>query len=206
MNKTVLVALAAVAVVAGAASAQAQQGYGQNDYRGRDDARITFFEQPNFQGRSFTLDRDDDNFVNDGFNDRAQSARVTGVWRVCEHVNYQGRCEELRDDVRDLNRIGMGGTISSANLLRGGGGGGRPPWDDAGGFGGQRLEGRTAVFFPEPRFRGRDLPAGKLSADMFCRRMNLGASIHSAADRGRGMGPDGRDFNGPVLRDVLCRR
>ena len=60
-------------------------------------AQVTFFENDNFQGRSFTTDRPVNDFQNRGFNDRASSAIVVGTrWEVCDDIRYEGRCVVLR--------------------------------------------------------------------------------------------------------------
>ncbi|MCH1927721.1 beta/gamma crystallin family protein, partial [Shewanella sp. C31] len=47
------------------------------------------------------------------FNDRARSAKFEGRWRICEHDDFRGRCQEVRGDVPDLNRYGLAEQISS---------------------------------------------------------------------------------------------
>ncbi|WP_210544375.1 beta/gamma crystallin-related protein [Rhodoferax sp. PAMC 29310] len=60
-------------------------------------AKITFYENPGFAGRSFTTDQPVFNFKEYGFNDRASSAEVIGQsWEVCEDTRFSGRCAVLR--------------------------------------------------------------------------------------------------------------
>ena len=60
-------------------------------------AQITFYEDPNFAGRSFTTEQAVLNFERFGFNDRASSAEVIGQsWEVCEDFRFSGRCAVLR--------------------------------------------------------------------------------------------------------------
>ena len=208
--KTVLFATAA-AILALAGPAAAQRGPGGASMGGASvggGASITLFEAPNYQGPSRTFSADVQNMADQGFNDRAQSARVQGRWRVCEDSRLRGRCVELSGDVPDLAQIRLTVAISSIEDLnrRGGGpsggyGGGGYGQGGPGGFGngpgggygggprpnpGPALEGRTASFFPNP-------PAGPYrNADDFCRRMGFSGVIY-ADDRGQ-------------MRDVLCRR
>ncbi|MCE9639084.1 MAG: beta/gamma crystallin family protein, partial [Betaproteobacteria bacterium] len=60
-------------------------------------AEVTFYEREGFQGRSFTTDKQVENFQRFGFNDRASSAVVVGDrWEVCEDSRFGGRCLVLR--------------------------------------------------------------------------------------------------------------
>ena len=48
-------------------------------------SQVTFYENQDFQGRSFTAQTKVPNFARFGFNERASSATVTGErWEVCE--------------------------------------------------------------------------------------------------------------------------
>ncbi len=60
-------------------------------------AQVTFYENDNFQGRSFTTKRQIGNLERWGFDDRASSAVVlSDRWEVCEDVRFRGRCVILR--------------------------------------------------------------------------------------------------------------
>lgn len=81
-------------------------------------AQVTFFERDNFQGRSFTADRQVDNLGRSGFNDRASSIIVGGDrdarWEVCEDVRFGGRCMILRPGHYPyLSTMGLNDRISS---------------------------------------------------------------------------------------------
>jgi hypothetical protein len=89
--------------------------------------------------------------------------------------------------------------------------GGYPPAPYASNdFGDDRAEGRTAVFFANPRLRGQEISAWSgRAADGFCRAQGLGTAIYfDQSQRARRAADlDGRPVGeGPVLRDVLCRR
>ena len=57
---------------------------------------ITLFADGDFQGPRLTLRGDARDLSAAGFNDRVSSAVVrSGAWRVCEDVNFGGRCQEL---------------------------------------------------------------------------------------------------------------
>jgi len=184
-------AVATAGLAAGAASAQ-----------GRGGPRITLYELPNYQGQARTFTAAVNNLADQGFNDRAQSARVEGRWRICEDARLRGRCVELSGDVPNLAAMRMTVAISSFESLGGFVGGrpgggfdgrpGRPGGGFGGGpgggdFGGPNMAGRTATFFPNPQ-RGpyRD-------ANEFCRRMGFSGSVYAS-----GRGAD--------INDVLCRR
>ncbi|HYF23764.1 MAG TPA: beta/gamma crystallin-related protein [Caulobacteraceae bacterium] len=223
--KTSLAAAIALAALAAGATAHAQSG-GRHDGRDRPDS-VTFYELPNFEGRSITVNRNETDFVRLGFNDRAQSMRVDGTWLVCEHVDLKGRCETVSGDVRDLTRIGLNRMVSSARNLDDGWGGGRPGGDRPGGGrpdddrpgrpdrpdwdngGGERSEGRFHVFFRRPQLEGYDLIANRANADQFCRRQGLGTAVFfDGTDRARRAVDYNRRFatNAAALRDVLCAK
>ena len=176
--KTALLAAAALLLAATPAAAQ------------RGGPSITLYELPNYQGGSRSFGADVSNMADQGFNDRAQSARVNGRWRVCEDSRLRGRCVELSGDVPDLAQVRLTAAISSIeDLNRGGGFGGGYGGGNFGGGGrpnpGPSLDGRSVSFFPQP-------PPGFRNADDFCRRMGFSGVVY-ADDRG-------------VLRDVVCRR
>lgn len=60
-------------------------------------AQVTFYEEDNFQGRSFTTEQSVRNFERRGFNERASSALVIDKrWEVCDERRFRGRCLVLR--------------------------------------------------------------------------------------------------------------
>lgn len=200
--KAILAAGAAIALLS-------TLGAGAADAQGRGRNSITLYQLPNYQGASRTWTGSVDNLADQGFNDMAQSAKVEGRWKVCEDSKLRGRCVDLSGDVPDLAAMRMTVTISSfEDSSRGGGGfqggnggfnGGRPGggFNDGppGGFGqgpggdfaGQRIDGRSVSFFPNPR------PGPYRNADDFCRRMGFSGVVYA-------------DDRGQDLRDVVCRR
>lgn len=78
-------------------------------------AQVTFFEEDNYQGRSFTTDRQINNFQRFGFNDSASSVTVAGErWEVCEDVRFRGRCAILRPgNYPSLAAMGLNDRVSS---------------------------------------------------------------------------------------------
>ena len=82
-------------------------------------AQVTFFEQENFRGRSFSTQQQIDDFRRDGFNDRASSAEVaTGRWEVCEDSRFHGRCIVLRQGrYPSLVAMGLNDRVSSVRLV-----------------------------------------------------------------------------------------
>jgi len=98
--KTVLKTLAVAGAVAFAAQASAQ---------------VTFFEDDNFQGRSFTVNDRVGNFDRRDFNDSASSAIVRGgTWEVCEDARFSGRCITLRPgNYPSFRAMGFNDRVSS---------------------------------------------------------------------------------------------
>jgi uncharacterized protein YcfJ len=84
-------------------------------------AQVTFYENENFQGRTFTTQRQADDFERYGFNDRASSVEVLmDRWEVCEDAHFSGRCVVLRPGrYASLASLGMARRISSARVLSG---------------------------------------------------------------------------------------
>jgi hypothetical protein len=82
-------------------------------------AQITFYEDSDFQGRTFNTGMDVVNFRNHGFNDRASSVVVLREqWEVCEGADYAGRCKVLRPgDYPSLALMGLNDRISSVRVL-----------------------------------------------------------------------------------------
>lgn len=81
----------------------------------RDAAQVIFYEREDFQGRSFTTDKQVGNFERAGFNDRASSVVVFGDhWEVCDDSGFRGRCVILRPGrYPSLAAMGLNDRISS---------------------------------------------------------------------------------------------
>ena len=82
-------------------------------------AQITFYENPGFQGRSFTASKQLADFERVGFNDRASSIEVTrDRWEVCEHARFEGNCRVLRPGhYPSLESMGLDNKISSVRMV-----------------------------------------------------------------------------------------
>lgn len=163
MKPFVTVALIGLCAAALAGSALSQPRAG-----GR---RAILYEYPNFQGRSYVVYGRNDGLGPTGFEDVAMSGRFEGDWLICEDDDYRGRCATVSGDVRNLDRLGLGRTISSLRATWGGGygdnDGDRWRGGDGGGYGGGGYGGwqgggdwhgggrRTATLFEYPDFQGR---------------------------------------------------
>lgn len=82
-------------------------------------AQVTFYENDNFGGRSFTTQRRVGNFERFGFNDRSSSAVVqSDRWEVCDDRNFGGRCVVLRRGrYASLVAMGLDDRVSSVRRL-----------------------------------------------------------------------------------------
>lgn len=78
-------------------------------------SQVTFYEQERFSGRSFTTQKQVENFRRFGFNDRASSADVVGApWEVCDDSRFRGRCVVLRPGrYPSLAAMGLTDRVSS---------------------------------------------------------------------------------------------
>ncbi|MGE4244057.1 beta/gamma crystallin-related protein [Ramlibacter sp.] len=100
MNKTIQT-LFAISSIAFAVQAQAQ---------------ITFYENENFGGRSYTTQGRVDNAQRAGFNNRASSVIVVGErWEACDAPRMRGGCKVLRPgQYPSLTAMGLNDRITSA--------------------------------------------------------------------------------------------
>lgn len=78
-------------------------------------AQVSFYERENFDGQSFTTERQVRNFERFGFNDRASSVVVFRErWEVCEDARFRGRCVVLRPGrYASLREMGLNDRVSS---------------------------------------------------------------------------------------------
>ena len=82
-------------------------------------AQVVFYEQENFNGRSFTTEKQVANFDRYGFNDRASSVVVLrDRWEVCEDARFRGRCIVLRPGrYPSLATMGLNDRVSSVRIV-----------------------------------------------------------------------------------------
>jgi hypothetical protein len=115
---------------------------------------ITVYADREFRGRNATFRDAVENLEGYDLNDRISSLEVAPgeTWEVCEHANFQGRCQVFSGAEPNLSDRRWNDTISSMRRVRGGGGG----WPGGGGgYGGIALfdredyEGQQRVFTRE---------------------------------------------------------
>ena len=84
-------------------------------------AQVRLFEHAEFQGRSFSADRDVRDLERQGFNDLASSAVVRGGrWVVCTDARFGGTCVTLRPGrYRNFESMGINDQVSSVRRLDG---------------------------------------------------------------------------------------
>lgn len=82
-------------------------------------AQITFYENENFQGRSFTTQRNVVNLERFGFNDRASSVIVmNNRVEVCDDVRFGGQCTVLRPGrYPSFRTMGINDRVSSVRVV-----------------------------------------------------------------------------------------
>jgi len=82
-------------------------------------AQVVFYENEGFGGRTFTTQRQINNFAIQGFNDRASSVVVMqDRWEVCENERFGGRCIILRPGrYASLSSMGLNDRISSVRRV-----------------------------------------------------------------------------------------
>lgn len=86
---------------------------------GADPARVVFFGQEGFGGRSFATQGEQTDFSRGRLNDRASSAQVYGgPWELCSDSNFAGACVVLRPgNYPSLRAIGLNNSVSSARVV-----------------------------------------------------------------------------------------
>jgi len=82
-------------------------------------AEIIFYENGDFRGQSFAVNRPIPDFFNYGFNDRASSVSVrSGTWQVCSDSNFRGQCVTLGPgDYPTLTTFGLNQRVSSVRMV-----------------------------------------------------------------------------------------
>ena len=82
---------------------------------GQSFAQVTFYQNENFQGQTFTAEQQVSDLQRFGFNSRASSVVVKGgSWEVCENANFSGRCVIMRPgNYASLNSTGINYRVSS---------------------------------------------------------------------------------------------
>lgn len=86
---------------------------------GADPARVVFFGQEGFGGRSFSTQGEQTDFSGTARNDRASSAQVYGgPWELCPDRGFAGACVVLRPgNYPSLRAIGLDNQVSSARVV-----------------------------------------------------------------------------------------
>ena len=82
-------------------------------------AQVTFYEHPNFEGKSFTAQGRVGDFQRQGFNDRASSIVVVqDRWEICEHAGFGGQCIVLSQGrYASIMSMGLNDKVSSARMV-----------------------------------------------------------------------------------------
>ena len=116
-------------------------------------AQAIFYENENFQGRSFITGQPIENFDRFGFNDRASSVEVIGErWEICEDTRFSGRCVVLRPGrYASLAAMGLNNRASSVRVATGIAPPAPPP----------AVLVSQAVFYENENFQGRSFTTGQ---------------------------------------------
>lgn len=82
-------------------------------------AQITFYEQEDFRGRSFSTEQDVRNFERFGFRERASSVIVTRErWEICDDSRFRGDCMVLRPgSYASLAAMGLNNPIAAVRMI-----------------------------------------------------------------------------------------
>jgi hypothetical protein len=87
---------------------------------GARDADATLYVDSNGRGASLGINRGVKDLSRFRFNDNVSSLNIkSGKWEVCEHANFQGRCEIIDASTGKLNGIRMNDNISSIRPVDG---------------------------------------------------------------------------------------
>lgn len=114
-------------------------------------AQVTFYQDNDFRGQSFTAERDVENFQRFGFNNRASVVVQGERWEVCQDAWFEGRCVVLRPGrYPSLAAMGLNDRVSSARAV------GRDERDD----GAARI-----TFYERDGFQGQAFTADRAVED-----------------------------------------
>ena len=82
-------------------------------------AQATFYEHPDFAGRSVRANEEITRFDRYSFNDRTSSVVIVGDrWEICDDAGFRGRCVVLRPgEYPSLADMGLNDRISSARVI-----------------------------------------------------------------------------------------
>lgn len=87
---------------------------------GAHDADATLYVHANGRGPSLGINRGVKDLSRFGFNDNVSSLNIrSGTWEVCEHANFQGRCEIIDGSMGKLNDLRLNDNISSIRPVSG---------------------------------------------------------------------------------------
>ena len=75
------------------------------------------FSRTNYRGRGLYLYMSEPNLRRWGFNNDAQSVRISGHWKLCTKSYYQGHCEYVRYSRPTLHHMGLNRKITSVQFL-----------------------------------------------------------------------------------------
>jgi hypothetical protein len=79
---------------------------------------IVVYKQDNYNGDSRVITEDIANLDWIHFDDRISSVSVRrGVWELCEHAFYRGRCIRVDGDIPKLDRLGFDDVVSSIRRI-----------------------------------------------------------------------------------------
>ncbi|MCB4362843.1 glycine zipper 2TM domain-containing protein [Hydrogenophaga taeniospiralis] len=82
-------------------------------------AQATFYEHPDFAGRSVRANEEITRFDRYSFNDRTSSVVIVGDrWEICDDAGFRGRCVVLRPgEYPSLADMGLNDRVSSARVI-----------------------------------------------------------------------------------------
>ena len=131
--------------------------YGNNRYGNNRNGNggMIVFANPNYRGRSATLNGDIPDIRQYGMNDQITSLQIPNgqTWEICVDVEYQGGCQTVSGSVADLRDVGWNDRISSMRRVGRAYRGRRYGNDGAVGTSGKQQP-NGLVFFNQPNFRG----------------------------------------------------
>lgn len=164
---------------------------------GQGQGTITFFDRQNYGGAAITY-RQGEPRVRLPFT--MGSIRTSGSWRVCEGINFTGRCTQVSRDLPNARSLGLS-VVGSLQPLSGGGAG-----NLTGRVSGPTLRGYDAQFWSLPEVGGQKVRAcagpdypgcAQQNADRFCAYAGWRRASHFEQRR------TGLFIH---LADVLCTR
>lgn len=81
------------------------------------DGELILYQEPNFNGDSYTVDRDN-TFIHTDWNVRSIALYPGQKWQICNKPRWGGDCLTLTESLPDASTMGINGQVPSARRVK----------------------------------------------------------------------------------------